>query len=115
MCHFLSQKENYFAYGLSSVLFLTRVSIYSLVTSRPFAVSPTTVARSATLPAAPSTHRPTSVTTRRAFTRRPRSLAAAGAGAAVVDVIREREAVECLYDNAVMPRDLAEGLSPGYP
>jgi diaminopimelate decarboxylase len=33
----------------------------------------------------------------------------AGAGAAVLDVIREREAVKCLYDNAVMPRDLAEG------
>jgi hypothetical protein len=41
--------------------------------------------------------------------------AGTGAGAAVVDVIREREAVECLYDNAVMPRDLAEGLPPSYP
>jgi hypothetical protein len=41
--------------------------------------------------------------------------AVAGAGSAVVDVIREREAVDCLYDNAVMPRDLAEGLPPSYP
>ncbi len=41
--------------------------------------------------------------------------AGAGAVAAVVDVIREREAVDCLYDNAVMPRDLAEGLPPSYP
>ena len=37
-----------------------------------------------------------------------------GAGAAVVDVICERKAVECLYDNAVMPRNLAEGLPPSY-